>query len=503
MIRLVTGPPASGKSTYVRENAKPTDAIIDLDLLDGDSTLRAALEESLHLKGSRTDVWVCRTLPDPKDRNGFAEYIQADEVVLLDDSTEDELIARLEGTEDAEARREGIRRWFSLNPRNGERKETESMSENSTAPEAQQPVAEELSTPASEDVQAQVEELKKQVEQWKSHSRTWEKRAKESQHNTESEQTDDGEQLKNLQEEFATFKRESALRIAESEKIPVMMVNGRISDRSMKRYRYISAFTREMLSSIERFCMQSNFDAEYIAQLGANPDEITVTGNMKYDQTYATVSEEEKQALLDEFGFGHNHPIIVAGSTHKGEDEAVFESFKQVLVEYPNARLLIAPREIYRGHDVQTLAKHYGLEAICRSDMTEPVHKEIPVVVLDTIGELGRLYSLGDIIFVGGSLVKTGGHNILEPAAHGKPIIVGPHMFNFKEIFNLLHSRHACEQVKNQKDLTTMILHLCKHPELAKEMGQNCLDIIRENRGATRRNTQELRQLFESHHIIP
>lgn len=217
MIRLVTGPPASGKSTYVRENAKPTDAIIDLDLLDGDSALRAALEESLHLKGSRTDVWVCRTLPDPKDRNGFAEYIQADEVVLLDDSTEDELITRLEGTEDAEDRIEGIRRWFSLNPRNGERKETELMSENSTAPEVQQPATEEISTPASEDMQAQVEELKKQVEQWKSHSRTWEKRAKESQHNTESEQTDDGEQLKNLQEEFATFKRESALRIAESE----------------------------------------------------------------------------------------------------------------------------------------------------------------------------------------------------------------------------------------------------------------------------------------------
>lgn len=217
MIRLVTGPPASGKSTYVRENAKPTDAIIDLDLLDGDSALRAALEESLHLKGSRTDVWVCRTLPDPKDRNGFAEYIQADEVVLLDDSTEDELIARLEGTEDAEARREGIRRWFSLNPRNGERKESESMSENSTALEAPQSVAEELSTPASEDLQAQVEELTKKVEEWKSHSRTWEKRAKESQHSTESEQTNDDEQLKNLQEEFATFKRESALRIAESE----------------------------------------------------------------------------------------------------------------------------------------------------------------------------------------------------------------------------------------------------------------------------------------------
>ncbi|MCF0158203.1 MAG: 3-deoxy-D-manno-octulosonic acid transferase, partial [Veillonella sp.] len=285
--------------------------------------------------------------------------------------------------------------------------------------------------------------------------------------------------------------------------IPVMMVNGRISDRSMKRYRYISAFTKEMLSSIERFCMQSSFDADHISRLGADVKEITVTGNMKYDQTYATVTDEEKQMLLDEFGFGHNHPIIVAGSTHKGEEDAVFETFKQVLEEYPQARLLIAPREIYRGHDVKALAKKYGLSAICRSDMIEPVHGAIPVVVLDTIGELGRLYSLGDIIFVGGSLVKTGGHNILEPAAHGKPILVGPHMFNFKEIFNLLNSRNACVQVKNQSALTDMVLHLCKHPELAEEMGRNCLNIIRENRGATRRNTKELRQLFESHHIIP
>ena len=293
------------------------------------------------------------------------------------------------------------------------------------------------------------------------------------------------------------------MRIAQSETIPVMMVNGRISDRSMKRYKYISAFTKEMLRSIERFCMQSKFDEAHIEVLGAQISDITVTGNMKYDQTYATVSDEEKQSLLEEFGFGNNHPIIIAGSTHKGEEETIFETFKQVLQEYPQARLLIAPREIYRGHDVQILAKHYELNAICGSDMTEPVHEGIPVVVLDTIGELGRLYSLGDIIFVGGSLVKTGGHNILEPAAHGKPILVGPYMFNFKEIFSLLNSRHACEQVKDGKELTTMVLRLCEDKGLAKEMGQNCLDIIRENRGATQRNTQELRQLFEKHHIVP
>mgnify|MGYP003618175213 CR=1 FL=1 len=293
------------------------------------------------------------------------------------------------------------------------------------------------------------------------------------------------------------------LRIAENENIPVMMVNGRISDRSMKRYRYISAFTKEMLRSINRFCMQSNFDEKYIKLLGAPNKDVIVTGNMKYDQTYATVTEAEKDVLLAEFGFGHNHPIIIAGSTHKGEEDILFTTFKEVLAKHPQARLLIAPREIYRGHDVQELAKQYDLQAICRSDMTEPVHEGIPVVILDTIGELGRLYSLGDIIFVGGSLVKTGGHNILEPAAHGKPIIVGPHMFNFKEIFALLNSRHACKRVENGVELTKVVLELCDNRELANEMSKNCITLVHENRGATARNTKELRKLFEDHHIIP
>lgn len=293
------------------------------------------------------------------------------------------------------------------------------------------------------------------------------------------------------------------LRIAEKEEIPVMMVNGRISDRSMKRYKYIHSFTKEMLKSITRFCMQSQIDARYIEQLGAPAGEITVTGNMKYDQTYAVVTEDQKEALLAEFGFHANHPIIIAGSTHKGEEEYIFHTFVAVLKEYPQARLLIAPREIYRGHDVQSLAKTYGLEGICRSDMRGPVHEGIPVVILDTIGELGRLYSLGDIIFVGGSLVKTGGHNILEPAAHGKPILVGPHMFNFKDIFSLLSSRNACLQVKDNKDLTQKVLMLCKDKALAQEMSNNCIILMHENRGATQRNTQELRKLFEEFSIIP
>lgn len=293
------------------------------------------------------------------------------------------------------------------------------------------------------------------------------------------------------------------LRIAENEKIPVMMVNGRISDRSMKRYWMIRSFTKEMLASIQYFCMQSKLDAEYIEYLGAAKERITVTGNTKYDQTYAQVTDEEKLKLQDEFGFGRNHPIIVAGSTHRGEEDAVLNAFNEILKAYPEARLLIAPREIMRGNDVKALAEKFGLKSICRSEMTGLVHEKTPVVVLDTIGELGRLYSLGDIIFVGGSLVRTGGHNILEPAAHGKPILVGPHMFNFKEIYSLLSSREACLMVKDGKTLTDTMLMLCKNKELRDTMGKNCLDIIYENRGATQRNTEELRKLFESYHIIP
>jgi len=293
------------------------------------------------------------------------------------------------------------------------------------------------------------------------------------------------------------------LRIAEDEKIPVMMVNGRISDRSMKRYKFISSFTKDMLKRIQRFCMQSNIDGEYIAELGANPKEIIVTGNTKYDQTYAIVTEEEKHQLQEEFGFGENHPVIIAGSTHKGEEDIVFKAFKSILNQYPEARLLIAPREIPRGHEVKSISEKHGLKAICRSEMKAPVHSLTPVVVLDTIGELGRLYSLGDIIFVGGSLARIGGHNILEPAAHGKPIVVGPHMFNFKEIYALLSSRNACIMVDDTVEFEQVLLDLCNDAERRKIMSDNCIQLMIENRGATKRNVKEMRRLFQEHNIIP
>ncbi len=293
------------------------------------------------------------------------------------------------------------------------------------------------------------------------------------------------------------------LRLAWQKKIPVMMMNGRISDRSMRRYALIHRYTEKMLRQISRFCMQSAFDADHIIAMGADPARVVVTGNTKYDQTYATVSEKEREALKKEFHFDGADPIIVAGSTHGGEEEILLHAFKKVLKVYPKARLLLAVREITRAAAVKARIHIHGFSVIRRTEMgTDSDNREgHQVVILDTIGELGRLYSLADVVFVGGSFVKVGGHNILEPAAHGKPVIVGPYMFNFKEIFELLQKRGVCMMARNETDFTEKLLSLLGDKPRMEEMGRKALEVVKENQGATRRNIECFEKLISRYHV--
>lgn len=290
------------------------------------------------------------------------------------------------------------------------------------------------------------------------------------------------------------------LRIAAQKNIPVMMMNGRISRRSSNRYRMITFFTRRVLSTIYVFCMQSSIDAQYIIDIGADPNKVIVTGNTKYDQTYGIVTDEEKKRYLQELGFDeHTFPIMIAGSTHKGENAAVYKAFCNIRRHFPGAKLIIAPRYIHQADLIYDEGVKHGVTMVKRSDMIagKLVTKPYDGVLLDTIGELGRVYSLGDLIFVGGSLAHIGGHNILEPAAHGKPIVVGPNMFNFVEIFDLLSRRGACVMVRNEDEFVDTCLDILIHPEKAEEMKRHCLEIVEENQGATKKNLDELERLLD------
>ena len=278
-------------------------------------------------------------------------------------------------------------------------------------------------------------------------------------------------------------------------KIPAMMVNGRISDKSVKRYHYLRGLLKDMLGTIDKFCMQSPIDAQYIIQLGADPSLVTVTGNTKFDQTYTSVSESEREELCEKLHLTGAYPILMAGSTHRGEEEILLDSFLKVKKEYPTAKMILAPRDIMRAGDLSRMVQKKGMTSILRTEAEKASGGD--VILLDTIGELGRLYSVGDIVFVGGSLIEQGGHNILEPAAHGKAILVGPYMFNFKDSYALFSGRGACLTVHNEAELTDTVLRLMNNGEEKRAMEEQTLQIIAENGGAALKSREELRELLD------
>lgn len=290
------------------------------------------------------------------------------------------------------------------------------------------------------------------------------------------------------------------LRSIRERNIPVMMVNGRISEKSVKTYRYLFSIWRDMLRTVSRFCMQSSIDADYIADLGADPQKIFVTGNTKFDQTYAEVTPEDLAAYQSELGLGaESYPVIVAGSTHPSEEEAVLTAFRELRGEYPHARLIIAPRKPARAEEIRKLSVRFGYETGSRSKLKEMngPRPEYPVLLIDTIGELGRIYAVGDIVFIGGSLMHHGGHNVLEPAAHAKPILVGPSMENFKDSYALLSKVGACRMVPDTAGLGRAFLEIARNDALRAKMGEASIQVIRENRGAATNTMYYLKDLLQ------
>jgi len=283
------------------------------------------------------------------------------------------------------------------------------------------------------------------------------------------------------------------LRACREQGIPCMLINGRISEASFRRYRRVRPFFRRMVRGMPLLCMQSEADERRIIELGADPASVKWTGNLKFDQYAKEEGEDSRPRLLRELMIGDEVPVFIAGSTHPGEEEAAIEAFWGAKKEITNLLLILAPRHPERVAEVEQILNQRKLAFSRRSRIRLGERRDGDVILLDTMGELGKMYSLGTIIFVGGSLAKIGGHNILEAAFYGVPILFGPHMENFREIAELFLTRGGALAVRDASDLAEKLLWLLLHPQEAQAMGERGRALRRENRGATQRTLDLLK----------
>jgi 3-deoxy-D-manno-octulosonic-acid transferase len=267
--------------------------------------------------------------------------------------------------------------------------------------------------------------------------------------------------------------------------IRTMLVNGRISYRSFPRYQLVRPMFRRVLRDIDRFCVQGEDMARRLIQLGADRERITVTGSLKFDALEVTPAVAVgRQRVLRFFRIAPHRQVLVAGSTLKGEEEAVIAAFKRLRAGGGNPLLVIAARRPERFDEAERLCRAEGLATVRRSELPIDAEPREDAVVLDTIGELAELYQIATVVFVGGSLVAAGGHNILEPAFYGKPIVFGRHMENFAEIADTFLANDAAVQVQSPHELDETIIALMGDPVRRARLGAAARALIDANRGA-------------------
>jgi 3-deoxy-D-manno-octulosonic-acid transferase len=277
------------------------------------------------------------------------------------------------------------------------------------------------------------------------------------------------------------------LRICRERGVRTIVINGRISSRSYPRYRLVRPFFRRVLADVDRFCMQSDESARRLVDLGADPARVSVTGSLKFDSLELpslVPHGKPRERVLRYFRLAPGRVVVVAGSTVKGEEPAILRAFARIKAANPGALALLAPRQPERFGEVDRLSHEAGFATIRRSDLPIDAEPRADVVVLDTLGELAQLYQLATAVFVGGSLVDHGGHNILEPAIFGKPILFGPHMSNFREIADAFLSNDAAIRVSSERELEEALVRLLADPVRRARLGAAARALVEANRGA-------------------
>jgi 3-deoxy-D-manno-octulosonic-acid transferase len=286
------------------------------------------------------------------------------------------------------------------------------------------------------------------------------------------------------------------LRLSRKNRALVAIVNARISDRSFPRYRRFRWFFSRVLHDVDLFLTQTEEDAQRLREIGAAPERVQSSGNLKFDVRSSgdsALAENLRLAIAKE----KISPVITCGSTTDGEEEPLLQAFQEMAKEFPGAMMIVAPRHPERFDRVAGLIASQGLPLVRRSAWTPGSRLRGAVLLLDSVGELASLYALADVAFVGGSLLPgVGGHNILEPAQHGVPVLVGPNTFNFREIVRIFE-RGGAITVVTAGSLSGELRHLLAHREERLRLGQRAREMFLENTGATERTLRALQKLLD------
>ncbi len=264
-------------------------------------------------------------------------------------------------------------------------------------------------------------------------------------------------------------------------KIPVMIANARLSERSAKGYARIKGLTGEMLRNVSLIAAQTQADGDRFIQLGAPKERVIVTGSIKFDIQFPASIYEQSSLLRQQWGM--NRPIWIAASTHEGEDEIILKAFRKLRKTLPDTLLVLVPRHPERFAKVAAMVRKRDLTLAYRTK-PESWQPHVNVFLGDTLGELTLFYAASDVAFVGGSLVPTGGHNLLEPAALGVPSLTGPHMHNFVEISALMHKAQAAKTVTTERELAEGVLYWLQNNQQRVKAGEQGKQVVEQNRGA-------------------
>ncbi|MPY91150.1 MAG: 3-deoxy-D-manno-octulosonic acid transferase [Luteitalea sp.] len=291
------------------------------------------------------------------------------------------------------------------------------------------------------------------------------------------------------------------LRACRARGVRTVLVNGRLSARSHGRYRLVRPFFRHVLADVDLLLVQGQTSAQRFVSLGADPTRVIVTGSLKFDSLdWSAASSGDvargRDRILRYFRVPESRVVIMAASTLRGEELAALRAFRSVQAQVPDALLIVAPRHPERFDEVVQLVSQEGYRVVRRTELEIDREPAAGVIVLDTMGELARLYKIATVVFVGGSLVDGGGHNILEPALFAKPVLFGPHMRNFAEIADAFVRNGAGLQVRDGSHLATEVLQLAGDPVRRASLGAAARALVEANRGAKERTLEEIERVL-------